>query len=307
MPHTPESISDAAQNYLTEAYASVNYPAYPPLDDTAAWESMIAQGDADLIARFSGIELPVTTELLEFDGVPVYRIVPEGADESGPIFLDIHGGALIVGGGEACQKMGEAIALTRGMVTWAVDYRMPPSHPYPAGLDDCVVAYRALLAQREPSEVFVGGASAGGNLAAALIVRIKEEGLAMPAGLVLLTPEVDLTQSGDSFTTLRGLDVLLDDLMAPNLLYAGGADLKDPHLSPLFADHAGFPPTFIQCGTRDLFLSNAVRMHRSLRAAGVPAELHLWEAMPHGGFGGMSPEDFEVGAEVRAFLDRLRP
>jgi acetyl esterase/lipase len=183
---------------------------------------------------------------------------------------------------------------------------MPPLHPYPAALDDAVAVYRALLDERAPGDIIVGGGSAGGNLAAALLVRAKDEGLALPAALVLLTPEVDLTESGDSFQTNLGIDNVLGLLREVNLLYANGHDLAHPYLSPLFADVSGFPPTYLQAGTRDLFLSNTVRMHRKLRSAGVDAELHVFEAMPHGGFGGTAPEDFEARAELRRFLDRHR-
>jgi acetyl esterase/lipase len=116
---------------------------------------------------------------------------------------------------------------------------------------------------------------------------------------------VDLTESGDSFQTNSGIDNVLGSLMPANFLYANGHDLAHPYLSPLFADVAGFPPTFLQSGTRDLYLSNTVRMHRKLRAAGVEAELHVFEAMPHGGFAG-APEDLEVRMELRRFLDRHR-
>ena len=146
--------------------------------------------------------------------------------------------------------------------------------------------------------------SAGGNLAAALALRARDEGLPLPAALVLMTPEVDLTESGDSFRTNLGVDtVLTRSLMPANLLYAAGHDLADPYLSPLFGDFTkGFPPTLLTAGTRDLFLSNAVRMHRALRAAGIPAELHLLEAAPHGGFFRTSPEELELEAEVRRFV-----
>jgi acetyl esterase/lipase len=90
-----------------------------------------------------------------------------------------------------------------------------------------------------------------------------------------------------------------------NLAYAGGADIAHPYLSPLFGDVSGFPPTLLQAGTRDIFLSNAVIMHRKLRRAGVRAELHVWEGMPHGGFGGVTPEDREVSAEMQAFIASL--
>lgn len=129
-----------------------------------------------------------------------------------------------------------------------------------------MAAYRALLAEVPAGRVVVSGTSAGGNLAAALLLRARDEGLAVPAGALLLTPELDLTESGDSFDTLMGLDVVLPArLMEVNLVYAGGADLAHPYLSPLFGDVAGFPPTLLQAGTRDIFLSNAVRMHRKLR------------------------------------------
>jgi acetyl esterase/lipase len=183
---------------------------------------------------------------------------------------------------------------------------MPPKHPYPTPLDDCVAAYRRLLEERSPQDIFVGGGSAGGNLAAALMVRAKDEGLALPAALLLVTPELDLTESGDSFCTLNGIDNVLKPLMQTNLLYANGADLAHPYLSPLFGDVTGFPPTYLQAGTRDLFLSNTVRMHRKLLAAGVEAELHVFEAMPHGGFGGTSPEDMDLMQSVLRFIEDHR-
>ncbi len=126
----------------------------------------------------------------------------------------------------------------------------------------------------------------------------------MPAALVLNTPQIDLTESGDTFQTFNGVDNVLRSLAPTNTLYAAGADLRDPYLSPIFGDVSGFPPTFLRSGTRDLFLSNTVRMHRKLRAAGVAAELHVFEAMPHGGFGGDSPEDLDAAAEQRRFLTK---
>lgn len=130
----------------------------------------------------------------------------------------------------------------------------------------------------------------------------------MPVATVLLSPEVDLTESGDSFRTNEDLDVILQrGLPEANALYAAGHDLRDPYLSPLFADFGkGFPPTLIQSGTRDLFLSNSVLMHRRLRDAGINAELHVWEAMPHGAYGrGDAPEHEEINLEVGRFLKRI--
>jgi epsilon-lactone hydrolase len=195
-------------------------------------------------------------------------------------------------------------AARTGLHTWSVDYRMPPDFPYPTPLDDCVAVYRALLEVKRPEQIVVGGGSAGGNLAAALMLRARAEGLPMPACVLLMTPELDLTESGDTFETNEGVDtVLVSRLTASIALYSNGHDLADPFLSPLFGDVSQFPPTLLQAGTRDLFLSNAVRMHRALRAANVEAELHVWEAMPHGGFHG-APEDADIAVEVRKFVTK---
>jgi len=126
----------------------------------------------------------------------------------------------------------------------------------------------------------------------------------MPAALILETPELDLTESGDSFETHRYLDTVLQrGLMPINRLYAAGHDLADPYLSPLFGRLEGFPPTLLTAGTRDMFLSNAARMLHRLRDADVPCELLVYEAMPHGGFFG-TPEDARVRADVCRFAER---
>lgn len=300
----PPFLSDQAKAALSAPPGATSYPAP---GDTDAWLRLIEQSNADLARRLEGRQPLVVSEEREIAGVHTYVLRAEDVPDEGgtPVYLDIHGGALISGGGVVTRLMSAPTAYATGMVHWAVDYRMPPLHPYPAALDDLVAVYRALLDVRDPADVVVGGGSAGGNLAAALLLRARDEGLPLPGTLVLLTPEADLTESGDTFTTLARADNTLGRLREVNLLYAAGHDLTEPYLSPLFGDLRGFPPTFLQAGTRDLFLSNTVRMHRKLRAAGVDAELHVFEAMPHGGFGG-APEDAELLTELRAFLDKHR-
>ena len=221
------------------------------------------------------------------------------------MYLDIHGGAWVLGGGELCTMTAMRSAEAIGVRTWAVDYRMPPDHPYPTPLEDCLAAYRLLLEERRPDEIIVGGASAGGNLAAALILHARDDGLPLPAAVVLNTGAFDLTGSGDSWQTNDGLDSVLSGSLAPvTELYAGGHDVRDPYISPLFGDLSEFPPTILLTGTRDMLLSDNVRMHRALRAAGVDAELHVWEAAGHGGFLGMAPEDTDRHGELRHFAQR---
>jgi acetyl esterase/lipase len=189
---------------------------------------------------------------------------------------------------DPCRAGAAASAVRAGARCYAADYRVPPEHPFPAALDDCLAVYADLVERYDPKKIVVGGASAGGNLAAALMLRARDEGLPLPAGLVLLTPELDLTESGDSFGVNKFADVVLvEGLPEVNALYAGGHNLAHPYLSPLFGDFSkGFPPTLLQAGTRDVFLSNVARMHTSLRRAKVPVEILLCEAMPHGGFAG---------------------
>ncbi len=307
----PTSISAPAQQYLSTPAPFGDDEPPSDLSDIGAWLRYIETRDRFVSERLGNAlpsNLPVARSEFQVGGVTVYVIHPDHVADSPdtPIYLEIHGGALILAGGDLCRLMATGGALRRDMISWAVDYRMPPLHPYPAALDDCMAVYRKALEARSPEDIFVGGGSAGGNLAAALLLRAKDEGLPMPAALILGTPEVDLTESGDTFHTLLGIDSVLRPLMQVNLLYANGHDLAHPYLSPLFGDVSGFPPTFLQSGTRDLFLSNTVRMHRALRAAGVEAELHVFEAMPHGGFGGMTPEDNELAREVKHFVDRHR-
>ena len=283
---------------------------YPPLHDKAGWKTYIRATDEALspILRQRNPDVQAKITEREVDGVRVFDIAPVGVSEdSRGVVLDMHGGALIVCGGELCRIMGEGVAARLRRRVWAVDYRMPPDHPYPAALDDGITVYRSLLRERSPQQIIVHGASAGGNLAAALILRARDEGLPLPAGALLITPEVDLTESGDSFKTNMGLDPSgLSSLMAVNLLYADGHDLRHPYLSPLFGDFSkGFPPTLLTTGTRDLFLSNTVRMHRALRAAAIRAELHVFEAAGHGGFPSGTPEGDEIDLDVRRFIQQL--
>jgi acetyl esterase/lipase len=285
-------------------------PKYPPRGDHAAWLALVERTDAALGAALPALDdLPASVSRVDVDGVPAVCARPDGLGPSGgppadAVYLDIHGGGFIYCGGELCARITARTAVTTGLVTWGVDYRMPPSHPFPAAVEDCLTVYRHVCGPSGSGRVVVGGVSAGGNLAAATLLRAREEGLPMPAGLVLLSPEVDLTESGDSFVTNAAHDNVLSSLRPVNELYAAGHDLAQPHLSPLFGDLSGFPPTLLQSGTRDLLLSNTVRMHRALLAAGAAAELHVFEAMPHGGFG-PSPEGDDLATTINQFVRRV--
>ena len=312
----PATISALALDALrslvgTDGVALNSLHSLPEPDNHDAWIAMKGAVEASYAAKVieAAGTLRVDVETVLIGSAIVHVATPDKLTRPDCAYIDLHGGALVFGGGEACRVGAKAQADLHKVRCYGVDYRTPPDHPFPAALDDCITAYRYVLDRHAPKNIVIGGRSAGGNLATATLLRGRDEGLPMPAALVLLSPQVDLTESGDSFQVNRTVDVVLPgSLMASNLLYAGGADLADPYLSPLFGNFADFPPVFLQTGTRDLFLSNAVRMHRAFRQASVQAELHVFEAMPHGGFTGRTVEDEEILREVRLFVaNRWRP
>lgn len=304
----PRAVSPEAQAYLRTPFWAGDRPRLDP-DDIEGWatavaqveqlfkpmlEAMIAQSDADV-------------EKTTIGGVVVYVCTPRtlAAEAKDKAHLYIHGGGWAFSGGEACGGLGAVQARQLGYRTYSVDYRTPPVHRFPAALDDCVAAYRELLQTYRPENIVISGGSAGGNLSAATGLRIRDEGLPWPAAIGLMTPCTDGGLISDTHSANDQLDSVLKGVVMAEFwsVYAGGHDRTDPYLSPVYGDYSkGFPPTFLQTGTRDLLLSDTVRLHRALRRGGVEAELHVWEAMPHGGFGGVSPEDRELTAELKAFF-----
>jgi len=305
----PVTISTEARTALA-AGATTPPISRPALNDLEGWRRAKEASEAfwEPLAAQMLAACRCRIETQRISGVTTYRCTPAEPDNaSQPLYLYFHGGAFVFGAGRFAMAFGAKAADELGMTTLSVDYRTPPEHPFPAALEDGFAVYRELFAGAAGRRIVVGGVSAGANVAAAVTLLIRDWGLPPPAALVLLTPEVDLTEAGDTFRTNELLDVFLKaGLPECNALYAAGHELTDPYLSPLFADFArGFPPTLIQSGTRDLFLSNSVLMHRKLRRAGIEAELHVWEAMPHVGFGfGSVPENDEIGREVRHFIAR---
>ena len=239
-------------------------------------------------------ELPALREHLgvyatqgKIGGVPVFTFTPKNLPEANRdrVLLNLHGGGYVLGPGESGTQ--EAI-LMAGIGEYRViyvDYRMAPDFPYPAAVDDALSVYREWLKTTPAEKIGIFGTSTGGGMTLILTLRAKEEGLPLPAAIAAGTPWADMSKTGDSYFTNEGVDNILVSydgwLGDAARLYAGGRDLKDPMLSPIYGDVNGFPPTLLTSGTRDLFLSNTVRMHLKLRKAGVPADLIVFEGMSH--------------------------
>ena len=297
----PGTISPEAQKFLAAAVPRTGRISWTQ-ETIAATNRYLAERTATLPQFF-----PADIKAHKLSATVLYEVTSKAVasiNEARAI-LYLHGGAFVVGGGPLAAQTALPLAAKAASKLYAIDYRMPPDHPFPAALDDALEAYRYVLERFKPRNVAIYGGSAGGGLGAALILKARDSGLSLPGAVVLFTPEADLTESGDTFETNAIIDVVLQERLTDSIaLYANGHDLKDPYLSPVFGDfNKGFPPTILISGTRDLFLSNTVLLHRALRRAGVEAELHVFEAMPHGGFCG-APEDAESLAEQVRFIDQ---
>src|SRR6266404_5452127 len=225
------------------------------------------------------------------------------------ILLHLHGGVRVFNPGESGTREAILMAGFAGYKVISVDYRMPPDFPFPAALDDAIAVYRELLKATKPKNIGVFGTSAGGSLVLTTMLRAKMENLPMPGAIAPSTPTADLTKTGDSLFTNEMIDNVLVSqagfVRATRTLYASGHDLKDPLVSPVYGDMHGFPPTILTSGTRDLYLSNTVRVHRKLRAAGVEASLQIFEGQSHGQYNRdiTAPETKDYNEEIARFFD----
>ncbi|MDR0200045.1 MAG: alpha/beta hydrolase [Streptococcaceae bacterium] len=302
----PEHLSNRAKARLAQPARHMDYPAP---GDAKTWGMLKTMTGQALTAFYDDFDFPIDEKLETIAGVPTYVLHDSEVtvtDET-PLYIDVHGGALIFGQGEAAATMAKPTAMMTGYLVWAPDYQMPPESPFPAGLNDVFALYKEALKTRPASKIVVGGQSAGGNLAAALVLKLKAEGLPLPGVLVLDMPELDLAETGDSFETLKVAAAnSLETLRDVNVMYAAGEDLKNPLISPLYGNVTGFPPTFLHSGTRDLFLSNTVRMHAKLSEADVDARLFVSEATPHGWFGGSAEDDQYLNTLGKFLSERMK-
>lgn len=301
----PASISPQAQSFI-KGRPEPAEPAYPPVSDKEAWRAYITKSDTGLLPLLQARagDLDVEFQTIVLGKSLAYDVRPQDSPkEDMKVILQFHGGAFILLGGEICRILAARTAMRYRRRVWAVDYRMPPDHPWPAAIDDGVAAYQALLDERPACDIVFLGGVAGANIAAATILRARDQGLPLPGGAILVTPDIDFTEAGDSFATSRNFEPGVSDLAPARELYANGHDQRNPYISPLFGDFtSGFPPTLLLSGTRDVFLSNAVLMHRKLRDADIRAELHIEEAGGHGGYPDFVPEGAAMTREIRSFI-----
>ncbi|MFK5596220.1 alpha/beta hydrolase [Methylobacterium sp. HMF5984] len=307
----PGTVSPALQAIIAQPLRT-NWDKPPTTPD--GWKQL-SDGFATLAAPQIGPmseRLRVTVAPTTIDGVRAYTITPTDipAANRERIAIHVHGGCYVLNPREAALPEAMLLAGFGRMKVIAVDYRMPPEAFFPAALDDGMTVYKAVLRTTAPGRIAVFGSSAGGALTLAMMLRARAEGLPLPGAIAPGTPMSDATQRGDSFQTNARVDNVLVSPAgfcdAATKFYAAGHDLTDPLLSPINGDVRGFPPTILTTGTRDLLLSNTVRMHRKLRQAGVEAALQVFEGQSHAQFyrDDRVPEVKEAFEEIASFLDR---
>lgn len=212
------------------------------------------------------------------------RITPAGADTSRALLYH-HGGGHVFGSALSHRHLVSRLAAAAGIIAFNMDYRLAPEHPFPAGLDDAQAAYQYVLDQGFLTEnIIVGGESAGGNLTAALLLKLKEGRQALPAAAYLLSPWLDMTLSGPSYTVRAPHDPLITRAALDRCVDAyvsGQSSASDPLISPIHGALEGLPPFFIQVGTDELFLSDSLTFAERAAMVGGDVTLRVWADMIH--------------------------
>jgi epsilon-lactone hydrolase len=307
----PDTVSPQMQKIIAAA-PPPTWSASPSTPED--WKAQVNAGAAAIAATLPALreQLHVKVEPQAVDGVRTFTVTPERIpiQNRNRLLIHVHGGCYVSNPGESGTVEAILMAGLGGFRVISVDYRMPPDAPYPAAIDDAMTVWKAALKMAEAKNMAIFGTSAGGALTLSMVLRAKQEDLPLPGAIASGTPMADLTGRGDSFATNAMLDNVLVAYGAScdkrAALYANGRDLKDPLLSPVYGDMRGFPPTILTTGTRDLLLSNTVRVHRKLRQAGVEAVLQVFEGQSHAQYlrDVNAPETKDAIGEIAHFFDK---
>jgi acetyl esterase/lipase len=261
-----------------------------------ALDAVLSEGGLDLQAdvptlRASFNELmariPVPDDVQQspttIGGVGAIEVTVPGADADG-VILYFHGGVYVIGTAAATVPLVGELARRTGTRAITLDYRLAPEHPYPAAVADAQDAYQGLLEQGvDAGQIALAGESAGGGLAVATLLALRDAGIPLPSCAFLMSPYADLTLSGDSIADRAAVDRTLtpEGLRLRILDYVAGADASDPLISPVFADLTGLPPLLIQVGSNEILLSDALRLAERAATDDVTVTLDVTDGVGH--------------------------
>lgn len=299
----PTTVSPQAQKYLEQPVPDVAGHRSLALrrSQTDAWQTRAGQ-------QWQAIN-PVQLHLQTMAGVPVRVVEPLQipANKRDRVLLNLHGGGFNSDSGSLTETI--PIAYRTQTKVISVLYRLAPEHPFPAAVEDAIAVYKQLLQTYAPQKIAIYGTSAGAVLTPEVAVRLRQLGLPLPGALGIFSGFGDFSQPGDSRSlfALRGLAGHLDPpgTANPDSAYVGKTPLKDPVLSPLYADLHGFPPTLFLTSERDMLLSGTTILHRAFLRAGDDAQLVVFEGLPHAfWYDPTLPESQEANQIMADFFDR---
>jgi monoterpene epsilon-lactone hydrolase len=259
-------------------------------------DAILRQGQLDqagevepLRAAFNELmsHVPVAPDVqqlpVEIGGVDGIEVTVKGAAD-GNVILYFHGGVYVIGTAVASVPLVSELVRRTAAKAITLDYRLAPEHPYPAAIEDARAAYEGLLAQGiDPSHIAFAGESAGGGLAVATLLALREAGRPLPSCAFVMSPYVDLTLSGETLLQRQAVDPILAPagLRARVPDYLGAADASDPHISPIYGDLSGLPPLLIQVGSHEILLSDALRLAERAALCDVQITLEVTAGVPH--------------------------
>ena len=264
-----KTITEMLRARQQEAPAEVSFP-----ESRAMFEQMTA-----------AFPLPpgVKTTPVDAGGIPGEWIVaPEANDE--PVIYWLHGGGYCIGSVNTHRGLLARISAASRARVFAIDYRLAPEDPFPAAVEDAVAGYLWLLSIGvDPSQIIIGGDSAGGGQTVATLVALKEDGKPLPAAAVCISPWTDLALTGESLFTKAEADPMItnDGIARVRDAYVGDSDPNEPLVSPIYADLSGLPPLLIQVGENEVLLDDSTRLAERAKTAGVDVTLEVWPEMIH--------------------------
>ncbi len=237
----------------------------------------------DKLADFLPSPEDLIYEPVDAGGVPGAFISAPGADASRCVYY-LHGGGYVIGSVATHRILAYDLSKASGVRVLSMEYRLAPEHPFPAGLEDAIDGYKWLLQSGiAPEHVLIAGDSAGGGLAVATLLALRDRGISLPAAAVCFSPWVDLEGAGESMSSRAEVDPMVQKaaLLWYTGLYMAGGDPRDPLASPLHGELSGLPSMLIQVGDCETLLDDSTRLAERLRASGVPVELEVWDRMIH--------------------------
>ncbi len=258
---------------------------------------------SNLMQKQASFMADVEINSVDLDGVPAEWQIAAGAMKD-KVILYFHGGGYIMGSPNSTRMISIKLGIATKARILSIDYRLAPENPYPQGIEDCISSYKWLLSRGfDPKNIIISGDSAGGYFTLITLIKLRDEGIPLPAGAILFSPATDLALTGESVITNGPTDPILADLGVFwwNECYLAGADPLSPEVSPFYANPINLPPILTQVSTSEMLYDDARLFVEKAKIAGVDAILQTWDDTLHEFQIYDLPESTEAFEKVRKF------